>query len=290
MTGEADGLGRFECGFLDLHEGIRGFALDRDNPRRPVEVEIVVAGESVGTARADSSGAELPQRGARAHTFTFHLRQIPTLPCQVHGRVAGSRATFGPLRIETSEELATALEPALRYDGHVEELVRGKGLIRGWVHDRFRPNARLRVALRDWEEPLTSVRADGYRPTLERAGKGDGRCGFVIHLPVEILDNEEHTLRVTVEDTNFAIPGSPIVFQPDMARDLIEIIAPWREDILRIEWIVERLDELARGEHPRAGGVNELLDKMIAGRASKHARARSIRNFADAFVLPQKGR
>ena len=290
MAGEMDGVGRFECGFFGFAEGITGFACDRDEPRRPVDVEIVIAGEPIGTTRAASVGSQpCPQR-PREHVFSFYLRQIPALPCEVHGRVAGTRLTFGPLRIETSEELASALEPALRYDGHVEALVRGKGVIQGWVRDRFRPNARLRVALRDWEEPLTAARADVNRQTLERAGQGDGCCGFVIHLPVQILDDEEHTLRVTVEDTNFAIPGSPIVFQPEMARDLIEIIAPWREDVLRIEWIVDRLDELARGKGPRAAGANELLEQLIAGRASKHARARSIRNFADAFLLPKRRR
>ncbi len=290
----------FQCGFFGIDDGVTGYAWDRRRPDDVLDVELFVGGEPVGTARASVSDPRLLAEGgpaAAAHVFRFRLTRVPSLPCEIVGRVAGMPDTFGPLRIDTLDDVANAVEPSLRYEGRIEEFAGGLGQIRGWVIDRFNDNARVRVTLRDWEEPLLSVKADRYEPSLQRAGKGDGRCGFAIHLPVTLLDDAEHTLRVTVDETNFAIPGCPIPFRPETARELLAVIAPWREDFLHIEWIVRRLDELddlqRSADRDRLGRthVDKLVEELRYGaRAVRHLRRKSIDNFADAFVVGSKRR
>jgi len=236
-----------EGGFVGVRAaGIVGWAWDPDRPHHSLEVEFLLDGEPAGQARAELFDAELAERrlGNGSHSFHFRLDRIPSLPCEVLARFPGTDRSFGPLRIDNVDDLARAVDPSVRYEGAIEEFVRGKGRIHGWAFDRLKPTSRVRVTLLDWEEPLAEVKADIHRPGLEASGKGDGACAFAIRLPVSLLDGRQHTLRITVEDTDLQLPGSPIMFEPTMARDLVETIAPWRADVLRIESALSRLDQL----------------------------------------------
>jgi hypothetical protein len=265
---------RPECEFFGIvDDGIAGFAWDPERPYLPLEVELLHDGQLAGKARADLSHPDLAARGIHTpHAFLCRLNRLPSLPCEIVGRVTGVAGTFGTLRIGAIDELARAIHPSLRYEGHVDELVRGKARIYGWVIDRFNPDARVRVTLRDWNEPLLEVKADHCRPTLAEAGRGDGCCAFDIRLPVELLDGKQHTLRITVEDTNVALSGCPVNFEPYMARELVEVIAPWREDVLRIESALPRLNQLLELEAKRkTTSVAKKIKSVFSrfGRATK---------------------
>jgi hypothetical protein len=173
-----------------------------------------------------------------------------------------------------------AVDPSARYEGEVDEFLPAKGRIHGWVLDKIHPHARVRVTLRDWDEPLLEVISNIHRPELEERGKGDGYCAFAIHLPAELLDGKQHTLRVTVEDTNIALGGCPVVFEPQMARALFELIVPWREDVLRIEAALPRLDQLAdelEAMHKRSSALKRLSSTFDVAGAAARVKARALR-------------
>jgi hypothetical protein len=273
------------CGFLGIREhGIVGFACDPEQPHLSLDVDLLLGGELVASVRADCSEPELAGRVLcdGPHAFRFRLDRIPPLPCEIVGKVRGRDASFGPLRIEANDELANAVDTAVRYEGQIDELVRRSGRIHGWVFDRFNPQTRVRVTLRDWETPLLDVKADIHHPGLEANGKGDGYCAFAIRLPLELLDGKQHTLRVTVEDTNAALRGCPVVFEPEMARDLIEVIAPWREDLVRIEAALPRLAQLVvdleakRNRARPLGRLRTLVQLAPLGRKIKVGVARCV--------------
>jgi len=239
---------RPEVGFLGVRdEGIVGWAWDPERPNSALDVDLLLGDEYVETTRADVADPELATRGIGdgSHAFHFKLDRIPNVPCELFARVAGTDVTFGPLVIENNVDLAKALAPQTRYEGMVDDFMRNKGRIHGWVWDKMNPSRRVRVTLRDWNEPLSEVKADIYRQGLEHQKKSDGKCAFAIRLPVTpVLDGRPHTLRITVEDTDYQLPGSPIHYDPAMARELVEVIALWREDVLRIEAALSRLDQL----------------------------------------------
>jgi hypothetical protein len=235
---------RQTCGFLGVREdGIVGFAWDPEQPGRSLDVELSLHGEVIGRVTANQEDEDAALHCGGPHAFRYRLETLPELPCEIAGRVGDT--TFGPLRIEDSTQLGQAVDPSVRYEGEVDEFLPAKGRLHGWVIDKINPNARVRVTLRDWEEPLLAVQANIHRPELELRGKCGGHCAFAIHLPAELLDGNQHTLRVTVEDTNVALAGCPVFLEPEMARSLVEVIAPWREDVLRIEAALPRLDQLA---------------------------------------------
>jgi hypothetical protein len=255
-------VSRAEGGIFGVRaDGVAGWAWNPDAPHRALEVELLLDGEPVKSACAELFDPELAERkvGNGSHSFRLLLDRIPDLPCRLGVRISGTDSSLGSVVVETREDLARVVAPSARYQGNIDELRVGR--IHGWVIDRCRPNARVRVVLRDWQEPLLESTADIHRPSLEQQGKGDGRCAFAIRLPVTLLDGAPHTLRVTLDDTDCQLPGSPISFDAVKARELMEVIAPWRTDFLRIEDALSRLDQLTErleaAHAPRA-----LLQKL----------------------------
>ncbi|MBN9510113.1 MAG: Hint domain-containing protein [Alphaproteobacteria bacterium] len=64
--------------------------------------------------------------------------------------------------------------------GHVERIVRAGGTVRvaGWAHDPAAPAATVLLEVLRDGEPHGHVVANRWRPDLDRAGLGNGRCAF----------------------------------------------------------------------------------------------------------------
>ncbi len=248
-------------------DGIAGWAWNPAAPHETLEVEVLANGELAGVARAELFEPSLAEQGVGngSHAFRFLLGQVPDLPCRIEARIPGTRAPLpGGLVLDGLSQLATALRPEVRFEGQVDEYRLGR--IHGWVVDRCRPGARVRVALRDWKEILHYVVADIHRPGLEQSGKGDGRCAFALRIPVTLLDGGEHTLRITVEDLDWELPNGRIVFDPATARNLVEVVVPWRSDVARIDTALSRLDELiSRVEQRETGPLLARLRRFLRG-------------------------
>src|SRR5207248_2697041 len=61
------------------------------------------------------------------------------------------------------------------------------------------------------ETPLVTALASDDRPELVKRGIGDGRYGFSIEFPSEILPEGRQTLHLRCADSGAIVPGSPIV-------------------------------------------------------------------------------
>lgn len=86
-----------------------------------------------------------------------------------------------PTRLVAEGEASTGA----RINGVVD--VPRPGRVSGWAIDRSDPDAVVTVRIAREGRFVGEVRADGYRPDLERGGIGTGRYGFAIDLdpPVE---------------------------------------------------------------------------------------------------------
>jgi len=69
--------------------------------------------------------------------------------------------------------------------GHVERAVGGAGGVRvtGWAMDAAAPRRPVALLARRGGAPCGVTVANHWRPDLDRAGLGDGGCGFVFDLP-----------------------------------------------------------------------------------------------------------
>ena len=81
-----------------------------------------------------------------------------------------------------------------RVQGAVEVVRRGR--IAGWALDRERPGERLAITVYREGEVVGQTVADRPRADLERAGLGDGQCGFVVELATPVEPGLEFTIRV----------------------------------------------------------------------------------------------
>ena len=68
--------------------------------------------------------------------------------------------------------------------GHLERIVRDGGLLRleGWAFDRAVPERPVALEVRRDGTAVARVHANRWRADLDRAGLGDGRCGFALTL------------------------------------------------------------------------------------------------------------
>lgn len=81
------------------------------------------------------------------------------------------------------------------------------GVVHGWVYDPARLKRRVTVQLLLGGVPILERRADIYREDLKDAGIGDGRHGFALQAPLDVLQSEE-VLSVDVADG--AAIGGPV--------------------------------------------------------------------------------
>jgi glycosyltransferase involved in cell wall biosynthesis len=115
--------------------------------------------------------------------------------------------------------------------GHIDTV--DWAAVTGWVWDPKTPGERIRLELVDGGTPLVTTIANGHRPELMKRGIGDGRHGFSIEFPNEVLTEGRHTLHLRCADSGATVPGSPINLDydglaktPDVIPDLPASPAP----------------------------------------------------------------
>jgi hypothetical protein len=99
------------------------------------------------------------------------------------------------------------------YEGNLDTV--NCDIIAGWVWDANEANKQLSVTISDGDTLLASVRADGLRPDLRAAGKGDGSHAFVLPAPGSIKDGRSHSIRARIAEggSNWELAGSHRVIQ-----------------------------------------------------------------------------
>jgi hypothetical protein len=85
-----------------------------------------------------------------------------------------------------------------RYTGHIDHV--SPDLIVGWAADRHRPGASINVSVYDGDALLGGVRADELRPDVGAHLGDDGRHGFLIPIPLRLLDGAPHRVHFKFDD------------------------------------------------------------------------------------------
>lgn len=88
------------------------------------------------------------------------------------------------------------------YQGYLEA-VKGRTVV-GWCWKVGSPGETVTVEVLDGETVVASGQAGHYREDLEAGGIGDGRHGFRIALPADLLDGREH--RISVRGSGTSVP------------------------------------------------------------------------------------
>jgi hypothetical protein len=100
--------------------------------------------------------------------------------------------------------------------GHVDR-VEGPNTIVGWAVDLATPGRRLVVECVHEGRVLASMVADQLREDVQRAGIGDGRCGFRLTPPTEsLLDAKAPVVRIRVQGTHTCLPPYDIELDPSV--------------------------------------------------------------------------
>lgn len=118
----------------------------------------------------------------------------------------GARLTSGPARPGdvAARRLRAVLRRAVRLapiligrrplEGFVDQGVAGE--VRGWAFDPNAPQRRLRIVAVHEGKVVAEVFADQLRRDLKQDGKGDGRHGFLLALPRQVLEAAPCRVRI----------------------------------------------------------------------------------------------
>jgi Glycosyl transferase family 2 len=87
--------------------------------------------------------------------------------------------------------------------------------ISGWAATSASDTGPLSVELWDGPNRIAAVRADRHRGDVEEAGFGDGRSGFAIRTPLELLDGRRHWIWATIEGSGWPLRRSPRILAAD---------------------------------------------------------------------------
>jgi hypothetical protein len=83
--------------------------------------------------------------------------------------------------------------------------------ISGWAAREHSHDQPVTVEIWDGGSRIATVAADRPREDLERHGIPEGRAGFTVPTPPELLDGQPHWVWATVEGSGTALQRSPLV-------------------------------------------------------------------------------
>lgn len=177
----------FQGNFTITETGISGWAR-KENDSGPVWVEALDGDESLGCALASLS--EPAGCGFWLPLPPFALDNN----CEIRVRIANT-AVF----LAGNDAMPEAK------NGVAGELFVDRGLcLSGWAVDKSNPDARLRLRIMEKGAEI----ADGLACRPAKGPEANGHA-FVLHLPVDYADGQEHTLEV-VDEKGRHLPGSPV--------------------------------------------------------------------------------
>lgn len=242
---EIDEASAVEGGLISLTEdGVLGWAWNPRHPEVPVSVTISAEGRIIGASVADIVDNELIRHevGAGRPGFIIKLKVAHRLsyPLALQLRDDSGRNLGNALMVNRPVELeGWLLHEDHIYEGYVDSIE--EGYLIGWAWNPFTPDRAITVELFEGDERLDRTLAKLYRADLAVAGKGTGHCVFRFELPISLLDDRSHSLRVRVAGTNFFLPGKTIQFGPLAASGLFEELSSLRVEVKRLQNLVERV-------------------------------------------------
>lgn len=118
----------------------------------------------------------------------------------------------------------------------------------GWAWLPSEPDRRLRLEVLFGLPPMrVEALADRYRPDLETAGKGDGRCGFAVPAPAP-LAGREHAVEVRLPDfPGVRLRGTPRQAIVTLGLVTLRAVGPTDAELDRLRAFLAGLIELNGG-------------------------------------------
>lgn len=245
---------QFEGGLLSARHGVvSGWAWDRSDTRRSVEVEIFAEGVRLGRTTANAFDPHQPDWVKGQHSF--QCRVSPGLlvpPYAVRARILGSTC-----------ELDRAIEVTSQHE-HVETLVGyagtvtgvGGGAIEGWVVSKADSSERVAVELHHQSEVIARTVAGRPMPVAPEYGAGHG---FRLPVPLSMLDGAVHRISLKVAGNGFELASSPMSLALLAADGILDRLE-------QLEVGLERMKRLGVDREARIGTMTEQLGADLSRR------------------------
>ena len=201
---EANALGLLGCLDVATPTRVEGWAMRTTAAREPVQLEVMIGSEVVGTVRADRKRADISASeggvGGALCGFEFELPKPadPRAAKRISVRVAGTRTglTGSPVVIDPMPALMGRFDTLHGMSAH------------GWALNRAHPDRKVMVeAIGPGGEILGAGPATHFRGDLLGAGLADGLCAFKIDISAHYERLIGQDIAVRFAGTNVLVAG-----------------------------------------------------------------------------------
>ncbi|HZX27772.1 MAG TPA: glycosyltransferase family 2 protein [Telluria sp.] len=191
-----------------VHNGlVYGWAIDTEQPRARVIIEICLDGEPIGTVSADAARSDLAEAFSQAaagsdacHGFVADLGVAATSAGLLTARIANSEfALAGSVAWDAMEAPPVGATSLVFSDGGLR--------LHGWAIDSRRAQHSVTVSAFIGNRRVAQAVANLDHPGLR--GQDVGKHGFTLDLPLGLADGQVHTVRV-VDEQGVPLNGSPV--------------------------------------------------------------------------------
>ena len=200
---------------------VEGWALNVQDPAKPVTVDIFDGDRLLGSAPAFMFRPELSAAGIGTgnHYFQFALPQ-DLFDGNAHIISARPAATAPVSTIDKSREAVVGML----------EIVSDDGWVKGWAWYPNLPGRRVEIEILADEEVVGDTLVATHRSDLLSAGIGDGNCSFSFGLPAEVLRRPRASLISIREKQTGRMISEPRLFQRREIEDALVKLADLEND------------------------------------------------------------
>jgi hypothetical protein len=228
-------------------DGVLGWVWNPADPAAPVEAYLVCNGEVLGPVVADLFDNERIRacKGAGVPGFLAKLLARPTgsYPITLELRSRRGDLLGDTLVVNHPRELGPgpniSSDGTPNFEGYVDFVA--DGYVTGWAWSPLNPDEQLNVELMEDGQRLDRKPAFLYRADLASNAKRNGYCGFRLELPVSLLDERVHSLKVVIANTEFELPGCSLNFGSLNISPLLKEVGGLRAEVARLTAQVERV-------------------------------------------------
>jgi hypothetical protein len=264
-----------EGGLLALTpNGVVGWGRNLASPTNPLHVVLLANELPVGVALCDRFDIELVRSqvgvGIPGFVIPWYRKAFPSELIRLTLRDVKGKLLGGPIIIDGDADFGSELEtPDGQFEGAVDRL--RDGVLLGWARNVETPTLPVMVELYDGSDRLARQSARLYRDDLRAAGKNDGNCAFQFELPISLLDDQVHSLRVVVAGTQFELINSPIQFgRLEYSRIVTEVVQ-LRQELSKLQAAIDLVvtpngrvqSEIIRTLYERITALSEIQHEMV---------------------------
>lgn len=195
FLGSIDGIDELFCIF--------GWALDNRDLERKLKVTVYLDGKPVGKGVADQYREDLEREGFGNGRYGFRIE----LPRPLLESEGGKNKEF---QLKVDDEVVAIRElviPEIKTWIHGSlDAVDGIHVL-GWAWDPNNPDKKLEIVIYVDGKPVAEGIADLHRYDLEKSGIGDGRYGFRIKLPYDVIKDTPVEITAGVKKKKVLLPN-----------------------------------------------------------------------------------